>query len=223
MHVTRGGLDDSWQHGSDLYGVYHELLGFLPEKYDLNHVSPRVTNNVITSQVASMVMSDMFSGEAQQKLPLLVQPASIDSLEPVYNCLAAIKTFSTYGIGSNDSGWTSHLNAASELYANLDTVCGIPLTDFDFHSSFDHYFDNVSARLCHVKPLLCSASQPSLCATQVMADQVFSPEQYEYSCLCRDAGARMLEYSDDSYGIWVAEVVQNLRDAMHAAAFARNG
>ena len=96
-----------------------------------------------------MVMSGISSGKAQQKLPLLVQPASIDSLKPAYTCLAAIKTFSTYGIGSNDSGWTSHLNTASDLYANIDTVCGILSTDFDFHRSFDHYFDKVSARLCH--------------------------------------------------------------------------
>lgn len=218
--ITRGGLDDSWQHGSDLYGVYHELLGFLPETYDSNLVSFRVTNNVITSQVASMIMSGMFSGEAQQNLPLLVQPASIDSLEPAYTCLAAIKNFSTYGIGSNDSGWTSHLDAASDLYANLDTVSGIPPTDFDFHRSFDHYFDNLSARLCHAKPLPCSASQPSLCVTQAMADQVFRLGQYEYSYLYRDAGARTLEYSVGTYGIWVAEVVQNLRDTIHAAAFA---
>ncbi|KAL8866140.1 MAG: hypothetical protein Q9174_006473, partial [Haloplaca sp. 1 TL-2023] len=32
--ITREGLDDSWQHGADLYDVYHDLLGFLPEKYD---------------------------------------------------------------------------------------------------------------------------------------------------------------------------------------------
>jgi hypothetical protein len=108
----------------------------------------------------------MFGGEAQQNLPLLVQPASIDSLEPAYTCLAASNNFSAYGVGSSDSGWTSHLKAASDLYANLDTICGIPPTDSGFHMSFDHYFDNLSARLCHAKPLPCNASNPSLCVTQ---------------------------------------------------------
>ncbi|KAL8777408.1 MAG: hypothetical protein Q9194_002566 [Teloschistes cf. exilis] len=213
--ITREGLDDSWQHGSDLYGVYHNLLKFLPEKYDPDVVSFRVTNNVITSQVASMVTSGMFGGDTQQNLPLLVQPASIDSLEPAYTCLAANNNFSSYGVGSDDSGWTSHLKAASDLYANLDTICGIPPTEPGFHMSFDHYFDNLSARLCHAKPLPCNASNTSLCVTQAMADEVFRLGQYEYSYLYRDAGARTLEYSTGSYGIWIAELAQNLRDAMH--------
>ena len=221
--ITRGGLDDSWHHGNDLYGVYHDLLGFLPEQYDPNLVSFRVTNNVITSQVASMVTSGMFGSEAHQNLPLLVQPPSIDSLEPVYTCSAATKNFSTYGAGSSDSGWTSHLKAASDLYANLDTICGVSPTDSDFHMSFDHYFDNLSARLCHAKPLPCNASNPSLCVTQAMADGVFRLGQYEYSYLYRDAGPRTLEYSAGSYGIWVAELAQNLRDAMHATDSADTG
>lgn len=221
--ITRGGLDDSWQHGNDLYGVYHDLLGFLPERYDPNAVSFRVTNNVITSQVASMVTSGMFGGEAQQSLLLLIQPASIDSLEPAYTCLAANSNFSAYGTGSSDPGWTSHLKAASDLYANLDTISGVSPTDSGFHMSFDHYFDNLSARLCHAKPLPCNASNASLCVTQATADEVFRLGQYEYSYLYRDAGARTLEYSAGSYGIWIAELAQNLRDAMHATDSASTG
>ena len=221
--ITRGGLDDSWQHGSDLYGVYHDLLGFLPEKYDPNIVSFRVTNNVITSQVDSMVTSGMFGGEAQQNLPLLVQPASIDSLEPAYTCSAANSNFSAYGVGSSDPGWTLHLNAASGLYAHLDIISGVPPTDSGFHKSFDHYFDNLSARLCHAKPLPCNGSNPSLCVTQAMADKVFRLGQYEYSYLYRDAGARTLEYSAGSYGIWIAELAQNLRNAMHATVSGSTG
>ncbi|KAL8835443.1 MAG: hypothetical protein Q9170_003320 [Blastenia crenularia] len=214
--ITRGGLDDSWQHGKDLYGVYHGLLGFLPEKYDPNLVSFRVTNNLITSQVAGMVTSGMFGGEAQHDFPLLIQPASIDSLDPGYTCLAARKNFSAYGAGSSDPGWTLHLMAASDLYADLDSISGVAPTDPGFHASFDHYFDNLSARLCHAKPLPCSGSNPSLCVTQAMADEVFRLGQYEYSYLYRDAGPRTLEYSVGSYGIWVAELAQNLRDAMNA-------
>ncbi|KAL8935230.1 MAG: hypothetical protein Q9216_005526 [Gyalolechia sp. 2 TL-2023] len=216
--ITREGLDDSWQHGNDLYGVYHDLLGFLPEKYDPNLVSFRVTNNVITSQVAGMVVSGMFGTEAQQNISLLVQPASIDSLEPGYTCLAAKKNLSAYGVGSSDPGWTSHLEAASDLYANLDAISGVPPTDSDFHTSFDHYFDNLSARLCHGKPLPCNTSNPSLCVMQAMADEVFRLGQYEYSYLYRDAGPRTLQYSVGSYGIWVAELAHNVRHAtLHAA------
>ncbi|KAJ6015653.1 hypothetical protein N7540_010244 [Penicillium herquei] len=216
-HITRGGLDDSWQHGHDLYEVYHDLLRFIPEKYDPNLVSFRVTNNIITSQVASMVISGMFGGEqAQQNFPLLVQPASIDSLEPAYPCLAAARNFSAYGAGSSDPGWTSHLKAASDLFNNLDTISGVSPTDSGFHTSFDHYFDNLSARLCHAMPLPCNASNPSLCVTQATADEVFRLGQYEYSYLYRDAGARTLEYTTSKFGIWIAELAQNLRHAIPA-------
>jgi 2-phosphoxylose phosphatase len=63
-------LDDSWQHGHDLYGVYHDLLGFLPD--DANEkVSFRVTQNVITSEVAGMVVNGMFN--TQNDVPLLIE------------------------------------------------------------------------------------------------------------------------------------------------------
>jgi acid phosphatase len=66
--ITAGGLDDSWQHGKDLYGVYHDLLRFLP---DDSEVTFRVTQNVITSEVAGMVINGMFGTEAE--FPLLIE------------------------------------------------------------------------------------------------------------------------------------------------------
>lgn len=72
--LTPGGLDDSWQHGADLYGVYHGLLGFLPDRDDDHYtdkVEYRVTNNVITSQVAGMVINGMWGTIGD--FPLLVQ------------------------------------------------------------------------------------------------------------------------------------------------------
>ncbi|EDU49873.1 conserved hypothetical protein [Pyrenophora tritici-repentis Pt-1C-BFP] len=53
--ITSQGLDDSWQHGADLYAVYHDLLHFLPSSLN-NKITYRVTNNVITSQVAGMLI-----------------------------------------------------------------------------------------------------------------------------------------------------------------------
>lgn len=68
--ITTEGLDDSWQHGKDLYRVYHDLLGFLPD--DINEkLSFRVTQNVITSEVAGILINGMFNTEAD--IPLLVE------------------------------------------------------------------------------------------------------------------------------------------------------
>jgi hypothetical protein len=68
--ITAEGLDDSWQHGRDLYGVYHDLLHFLPPQAN-DEVTFRVTQNVITSEVAGMAISGMFGTEAHY--PLLVE------------------------------------------------------------------------------------------------------------------------------------------------------
>jgi len=72
--ITAEGLDDSWQHGKDLYGVYHDLLGFLPNNV-ADKVSFRVTQNVITSQVAGMLINGMFGSEAAY--PLKIQVSNI--------------------------------------------------------------------------------------------------------------------------------------------------
>ncbi|KAM7183536.1 Histidine phosphatase superfamily [Naviculisporaceae sp. PSN 640] len=213
--ITKEGLDDSWQHGHDIYQVYHTLLSFLPEKYDPQIMSFRVTNNVITSQVASMVVSGMFGSQvANQNFPLLIQPSTVDSLEPGYTCPSARKLWSTYGVGGKDPAWTAHLNAASALFAQLDAISGVPRDDSGWHESVDHYFDNLSARLCHDKPLPCKAADSSRCVTRDMADTVFRLGEYEYSYLYRDGGEKTLQYAVGAYGIWIGELAANLRAAI---------
>ena len=151
--ITKGGLKDSWQHGKDLFEVYHDLLGFLPNE-PTNEVVYRVTNNVITSQVAGMVIAGMYPDTSE--IPVLVQPASIDSLEPSYPCPGGSSIFGSYGIGSANINWTYHLTASPLLFNALDNITGISPSDTAFHRSWDHYFDNLSSRLCHGKPLPCS-------------------------------------------------------------------
>lgn len=211
--ITRGGLDDSYQHGVDLKAVYSTMLGFISESYDPRLVSYRVTNNVITSQVASMVIAGMYPTRSDQDTPLLIQPDSIDSLEPAYTCAAAASLFSSYGPGSTSPAWLEHLTDSVGLFARLDTLSGVSPTATDWHVSWDHYFDNLSARLCHAKPLPCDINNTADCVTQAEAESVFRLGEYEYSFIYRDA-RESLPASVGSYGIWIAELAQNLRDAM---------
>ncbi|KAK8215244.1 hypothetical protein M8818_002256 [Zalaria obscura] len=215
--ITRGGLDDSWQHGKDLYGVYHDLLDFIPKHYDSKAVSYRVTNNVITSQVAGMLISGMYPQTSGRDIPLLIQPDSIDSLEPAYTCTTASNLYSAYGSGSNATGWLLHLNASAPLYASLDALSGVSPTDEGFHMSWDHYFDNLSSRLCHAKPLPCNITNTTLCVTEAQAEEVFRLGEYEYSYIYRAAGPETLQAAVGSYGIWVAELAENLRHAVNAS------
>ncbi|KAL1612683.1 hypothetical protein SLS60_000912 [Paraconiothyrium brasiliense] len=206
--ITKEGLDDSWQHGKDIFGVYHDLLGFLPSELG-DKVTYRVTNNVITSQVAGMLIGGMYSPKSPA--PLRIQPKGIDSLEPQYSCPAASSLYSSYGVGGNAANWTKHLTEVKSLYTSLDAISGVASDSIDWHKSFDHYYDSLSARQCHAKPLPCSINDPSKCVTQAQADTVYRLGQYEYSFIHRDS-PQSLQAAVGSYGVWLAELAQNIRD-----------
>ncbi|CAI6335667.1 unnamed protein product [Periconia digitata] len=206
--ITRGGLDDSWQHGKDLYRVYHDQLKFLPSEPD-DSVQYRVTNNVITSQVAGMLINGMYA--PTEPIPLRIQPPSVDSLEPGYSCSPASSLYSSYGVGSTSANWTAHLTAASSLYSSLDDISGVPTDSTEWHKSFDHYYDNLSARQCHNKPLPCKIGDSSKCVSQEQANTVYRLGQYEYSFIHRDS-PKSLQAAIGSYGVFLAELAQNIRD-----------
>ncbi|KAJ4424265.1 hypothetical protein N0V82_001131 [Gnomoniopsis sp. IMI 355080] len=226
--ITAPGLDDSWQHGVDLYGVYGELLGFLPAREDASwrdKVQYRVTNNVITSEVAGMVVNGMWG--TTDSVPLLIQPTGVDSLEPSYTCASASAQFDEIESSSN-AAWEAHLEAGAALWAELDGISGVAPDDADFHVSFDHYYDNLSARQCHGKPLPCKlvnvtnanadgtvvsvlANDTSDCVTQAEADAVYRFGNWEYSQIYRDAGPATLAASVGSLGVWIAELAAHLK------------
>jgi hypothetical protein len=208
--ITREGLEDSWKHGQDLAAVYRDMLGFLPNQYG-NNVSFAVTNNIITSQIASMVISGMFPDTENQAIMLHVQPEKVDSLEPQYPCLPAEQLSTTSIVGKSPT-WQSHLEAAKKSFIALDTISGVPSSDIDFHVSFDHYFDNLSSRQCHGRPLPCSTNSGSSCILQSLADRVYRLGQWEYSWQHRGA-PQSLAAAVGSYGVWFAELAQHLRDA----------
>lgn len=205
-------MQDSRQHGRDLYAVYHGLLGFLPAQLDISKVNYRVTNNVITSQVAGQLIEGMFPSTTNQPTQVLIQPDSIDSLEPAYTCDAATQLLAEYAVGSTNPSWIAHLNQSAPLFAKLDEVSGVNTSDPDWHDWFDHYFDNLSSKLCHQKPLPCNSTN-GLCITIADVDAVFRSGEYEYSFIYRDA-PQSLQLSTAEYGIWVAELAENLRQVM---------
>ena len=211
--ITRGGLDDSHQHGVDIKAVYHNMLSFIPEIYDSPVMSYRVTNNVITSQVASMLIAGMWPGRCDMDTSIFVQPYSIDSLEPAYICSFADNLYGSYGPGSSSPAWLRHINASAPLKRRLDALSGVNPNATDWSMSWDHYFDNLSARLCHNKPLPRNIDKPSDCVTMEEAEKVFRLGEYEYSFIYRDS-EHSLRYSVARYGIFIGELAENLRHAM---------
>lgn len=231
--ITAPGLDDSWQHGADLYGAYGELLGFLPARGGdddddgdkgaggwRDKVKYRVTNNVITSEVAGMVINGMW--RTTLPVPLLVQPDGVDGLEPSYACASASSAFGAVESAA-DAAWAAHLAAAAPLYAALDGISGVAPDDAGFHASLDHYYDNLSARQCHAKPAPCrlvdDATGAGLvndtgdCVTRDLADEVYRLGHWEYAHIYRGAGPASLAASAASLGVWLGELAAHLRAA----------
>lgn len=214
--ITSQGLQDSWQHGADLYGVYHDLLGFLPSKGSSGlppSVKYRVTNNLITSQVVGMVINAMW--DITEPVPILVQAQGIDSLEPQYQCRSSSDLFNSIKSSSNQQ-WSQHLQLATDLYRTLDDISGVSPSDRGFHESFDHYYDNLSARQCHAKPLPCKlvdGRNSTNCVTQELADAVYRWGNWEYSQIYRDSPSS-LDASTGSFGVWIAELTTNIRDVI---------
>jgi acid phosphatase len=211
--ITSAGLEDSYQHGADLYAVYHDLVKFLPDRDDPSwreQVSYRVTTNQITSQVAGMLVQGMYAPDSP--VPLSVQQSTVDSLEPTYSCPAADNAFNAIKSRSNPT-WAAHLAAAAPLYSILDDISGVSPTDDGFHIWVDHYYDNLSARQCHSKPLPCKlvdGKNSTTCVTQAVADEVYRLGHWEYSRLYRDEPSA-LPASAASMGVWFAELASHLR------------
>lgn len=147
-------------------------------------------------------------------IPLHIQPSDIDSLEPKYNCPASTALINTYGPNSANPIWQRHLTSSSSLLTDFDALSGVDPNDPAWHTSYDHYFDNLSARLCHQMPLPCNSTfHPERCISRAQADAVFRLGEWEYSWLYRGAGADTLRSSRGSFGVWMAELARNLRDA----------
>lgn len=85
---------------------------------------------MITSQVAGALIKGIFG--SSDKVPVLQQYDTIDSLRPGYSCPYAESIRGGYQ-GSN-TNWTEHLNLSQWLFDELDAVSGINPTDSEWHS-----------------------------------------------------------------------------------------
>jgi acid phosphatase len=179
-----------------------------------------------------MVISGMYPASNSANTPLYIQPPSIDSLEPSYACPAASTLYSSYGVGSSAPNWTAHLTLTAPLFSQLDAISGINPSSTGWHKSYDHYYDNLSSRQCHDKPLPCSSStdpntnsngttNPNTttppCITQSMAHTIYRLGQYEYSFIHRDSPSS-LRAATGSIGVWIAELAANIRASISGAS-----
>ncbi|KAF8664201.1 hypothetical protein AX16_000764 [Volvariella volvacea WC 439] len=215
--ITPEGLEDSIAHGSDLRAVYFPILK-IPPAFDPAVVSFRVTNNPITSQVLSALLIGLYPTRPRDPVQVLIQPSSIDSLEPTYSCprVNTIRNSIT-----TDNTWREHLQratAADGIYDKLDKVSGIARGDTaGWHTSFDHYYDNLSAKQCHAKSLPCSLNDTSVCLTQEDANTVYRLGNWECGYLFRGAPLSA-SYGALRFGGWMLELKSHLVAKVNAGS-----
>ncbi|KJE05011.1 acid phosphatase [Cryptococcus gattii NT-10] len=184
--ITSQGLDDAYIHGKDLRGVYHDKLKFLPNKGEKDKYKFRVTNNVITSQTLSGLVKGLFPGG--QEYDAWIQSDSWDSLEPSISC--ALKNTVASAITDISSEWGVHLDSSLELRKRFFNVSGIEWdNDAGWSTSWDHPYDNLSAKQCHGKPLPCSLNDTAICTSQEDADAIYRLGNYEYAYNALTMGA----------------------------------
>ncbi|KAF7760282.1 hypothetical protein Agabi119p4_10958 [Agaricus bisporus var. burnettii] len=209
--ITSEGQDDARVHGEDLREVYFKRLG-LGETYDGKTARVRVTNNVITSEVASGSCRGLWP--KTDVVPVSIEEPVIDSLEPSYPCPNADAIRNNYTTGDGGAVWLNHLTAAAPLFDKLDSISGIEKNDTGgWHISLDHNYDNLSAKQCHGKPLSCDRNDTSTCVSQEEANMVYNFGNWEYSYIFRDA-PESADYSCKKYGAFFLQLQDHLQQVM---------
>lgn len=208
--ISDGGFNDSYHHGIDLFHNYFTNLHFLPETYNSSLVQFYVTSNVITSQVAGALIAGMYPPRTNaENVFVNVQRSASDSLEPKYQCTGADNTKKDI---YRETEWLTHLNLSLDLFNELDEISGVDSSDEEWHISWDHYFDNLSHRLCHGLPLPCHI-EGKFCMSESQAFQVFRLGDYEYHYLYRKSQRSTL-YSTARYGVFLMQLIHHFEQAI---------
>lgn len=209
-HLILGGLEDSIQHGKDLYDVYGDMLGIIPQFPD-ERTYFRTTPTTLTRQVASGIVKGMFHGQVAS-LQIYQQPSNFDSLAPDYLCPFADDIRKNY---QNVPAWFEHLKQTADFQNELSLVLGVQ-GNIEWSSSYDHFFDSFSTRTCNMYHLPCNVTT-GVCIDMDQAEQVFRLGDYEYDYIYNSA-ENVTEYNAYHYGVWIGELLENLKNAVNRAS-----
>lgn len=197
--ITTGGKIDSYNHGRDLYSVYHDTLQFLPSEYDASKVQYRVTNNNITTQVFNSLIKGMYP-----TYNITPELRTNDNLEPNLKCKQADNLKST--IRSTDT-WYQESNMT--IYTELAQQDGINATGYPgFFGSIDHFFDNLSSKTC---------AGDAINVTDSQFNTVMKLGHWEYDYTYRQS-PNATEYGIYRYGNWTLELSSHLQAAIDGSS-----
>jgi acid phosphatase len=195
--ITTGGKIDSKNHGADLFGVYHDSLGFLPDEYDPELLQWRITNNNITQQVFDSLITGMYP-----KDNITAELRTVDNLEPNLDCHQANDLKSS--IRSTDL-WYQETNMT--IYGDLAEQDGINKTGYPgFYGSIDHFFDNLSSKTC---------AGDAVNVTNEQFETVMKLGHWEYDYTFY-SHPNATEYGKYKYGNFTLELAGHLQQVMNS-------
>ncbi|OCF41531.1 acid phosphatase [Kwoniella heveanensis CBS 569] len=208
--ITSEGIEDAYIHGKDLRELYGDKLQFLPHSDEKEKYVFRVTANTITSHTLGGLGKGLFP-DLEEHVGW-IQDASYDSLAPALTC--KLKDEIATSITDMSAEWGNHLNQTLGLRERFNNVSGIEENDTaGWRTSWDHPYDNMSAKQCHGKPLPCSTNNTAICVPQEDADSVYRLGQFEYAYRWRMHDNSTL-YSALTMGPWFVELQSHFRSKM---------
>lgn len=193
--VTAGGKADSKQHGKDLFELYHDTLGFLPDEYDPELTAWRITNNNITQQVFDHLIQGMYP-EANVTAEL----RKLDNLEPNLPCSQADSLKSKI---RSTPMWYDETNMT--IYNDLAQQDGINHTSYPgFFGTIDHFYDNLSSKAC---------AGDAVNVTNEQFETVMKLGHWEYDYTFH-AHPNATVYGKYKYGNFTTELASNFQGVM---------
>lgn len=201
--ITIGGVQDGFQHGKDLWAVYGEKLGLIPNNPN-DRTWFRSSESALTQGSAGAVLRGVWPSY-QGALPLHQMVSSVDTVNEGYSCSAIGNTLSAL---KSTTEWNDHLTVTEELRSTLGSMLGA--TSSSWQSTFDHFSDNFQARLCNGYNLPCSLSNSSDCVTMEMAEEVFRAGDWEWNYYWR-TNPDVVKYIQVVEGLFIGEIVAHLQ------------
>ncbi|KAJ5490067.1 Histidine phosphatase superfamily clade-2 [Penicillium expansum] len=184
--ITIGGVQDGYQHGKDLWGVYGKKLGLIPAKPN-SRVWFRSSESPLTQASAGAMAS------------------SVDTVNEGYSCPAISSTLSNL---QSTTQWKEHITVTEELRSKLGAMLGA--TESSWQTTFDHFSDNFQGRLCNGYDLPCSLSNSSACVTMQMAEEVFRAGDWEWNYYWR-TNPDVVKYIQVVEGLFIGEIISRLQ------------
>lgn len=201
--ITIGGVQDGYQHGKDLWGVYGKKLGLIPEKPN-HRVWFRSSESALTQASAGAVLRGLWP-HYKGALPLHQMVSSVDTVNKGYSCPAVSSTLSNL---QSTTQWKEHLAVTEELRSKLGAMLGA--TESSWQSTFDHFSDNFQGRLCNGYDLPCGLSNSSVCVTMQMAEEVFRAGDWEWNYYWR-TNPEVVKYIQVVEGLFIGEIISRLQ------------